>query len=507
MSETSPVRLRFAPSPTGQLHVGGLRTALYNYFFVRKNKGIFILRIEDTDQKRFVPGAAESLVTILDTMGMHQDEGVFIENGTLIQKGTYGPYIQSERLPLYQEYVQKLIESEKAYYCFCSVSRLSALREEQTKDKLAPRYDKHCLGLSTEEIEERLEAKEPYVIRLNVDTNRGDIVFDDLVRGRVSINARDVDDHVLMKSDGFPTYHLANVVDDHLMHITHVIRAEEWISSTPKHILIYEALEFSIPQFAHLPLLLNPDKSKLSKRQGDVAVEDYLKKGYLKETLINFIALLGWNPGAGSTQEIFTLDELVEKFDLTQVHKAGAVFDLKKLDWMNTEYIKKLSLDELYARGLPFLSEKEFFKAWVSRQTTLSGEEKESFVKRVLRVEQDRLTKLSDIGDNNPFFFVDTLTYETSMLHWKQNTPLQTKEALDGALETLSALTLEEWAQKETIEKVLMDKAGEKRGDFLWPLRVALTGAERSPSPFDVAWVLGQDESLRRIESALAKLA
>lgn len=507
MSETPEVRVRFAPSPTGQLHVGSLRTALYDYLLAKKLHGKYILRIEDTDQSRLVPGALENLIHTMDTMGMHHDEGIFIENGIMLQKGAYGPYVQSERLPLYQEYVQKLIESEKAYYCFCSVSRLSAVREEQTKNKLAPKYDKFCLDLSHEEIEERLEAKEPYVIRLNVDTDRGDIVFDDLIRGRVSIHARDIDDQVLMKSDGFPTYHLANVVDDYLMKITHVIRGEEWLPSTPKHVLLYEAFGWDLPQFAHLSLILNPDKSKLSKRQGDVAVEDYLVKGYLKETLINFIALLGWNPGAGSTQEIFTLDELVEKFDLSQVHKAGAVFDLKKLEWMNAEYIKKLSLDELYTRGLPFLSEKEFFKSWADKQTASNDEEKTSFVKRVLRIEQDRLTKLSDIGDNNPFFFVDALTYDVSMLHWKQNTPSETKEALKGALETLSALTPGEWTQKETVEKVLMDKAGEKRGDFLWPLRVALTGAERSPSPFDVAWVLGRDESLKRIEYALTQLS
>jgi len=503
----SEIRVRFAPSPTGQLHVGSLRTALYNYLFAKKYDGTFILRIEDTDQNRLVPGAVESLIRMLDTIGIHHDEGVFIENGVLAQKGGYGPYAQSERLPTYREYAQKLIASEKAYYCFCSVSRLAALREEQNKNKLAPKYDKYCLGLSHEEIEERLAENEPYVIRLNVDENHGDIVFDDLVRGEVTIHARDIDDQVLMKSDGFPTYHLAVVVDDYLMHISHVIRGEEWISSTPKHILLHGALEFPLPKFAHIPLLLNPDKSKLSKRQGDVAVEDYLSKGYLKEALVNFVALLGWNPGAGSTQEIFTLDELVEKFDLSSVHKAGAVFDLKKLDWMNTEYIKKLALDDLYERGLPFLSEKEFFKEWVGRQNMLSEEEKMAFVKRVLKIEQDRLTKLSDIGENNPFFFASDIAYEKTLLNWKQNTVIQTKEALESAQETLSSLTDADWEYKEVVEKILMDKAGDKKGDFLWPLRVALTGAQHSPSPFDVAWVLGKEESLERLKSALQKLS
>ncbi len=510
----SEIRVRFAPSPTGQLHVGGLRTALYNYLFAKKYDGTFILRIEDTDQNRLIPGAVENLIRTLDTMGVHHDEGVFIENGALAQKGEYGPYAQSERLPTYKEYAQKLIKSEKAYYCFCSISRLAALREEQNKNKLAPKYDKYCLRLSHEEIEERLAENEPYVIRLNVDENRGDIVFDDLIRGTVTIHARDVDDQVLMKSDGFPTYHLAVVVDDHLMQISHVIRGEEWISSTPKHILLHEALGFPLPKFAHIPLLLNPDKSKLSKRQGDVAVEDYLSKGYLKETLINFVALLGWNPGSGSTQEIFTIDELVEKFDLSSVHKAGAVFDLKKLDWMNTEYIKKLALDDLYERGLPFLSEKEFFKEWVGHQNILSEEEKMAFVKRVLKIEQDRLAKLSDIGENNPFFFTNVLSYDGALLNWKQNTAEETRKALESAQETLSLLSDTDWKGKEIVEKILMDKAGEKparpeggKGDFLWPLRVALTGVQHSPSPFDVAWVLGKEESLKRITDAIKKLS
>jgi len=506
MSETPEIRVRFAPSPTGQLHVGGLRTALYSYLLAKKSHGAYILRIEDTDRNRFVPGALENLVSIMHTMSMDPDEGVCLEQGKIVQKGAYGPYIQSERLPTYKEYVEKLLDSGKAYYCFCSVSRLSALREEQTKNKIAPKYDKHCLELSQEEIDDRLNAHEPYVIRLNVEERRGDIVFDDMIRGKISIHARGVDDQVLMKSDGFPTYHLANVVDDHLMKITHVIRGEEWLSSTPKHILLYEAFGWDIPQFAHLSLILNPDKSKLSKRQGDVAVEEYLAKGYLKETLINFIALLGWNPGAGSTQEIFTLDELAEKFDLSQVHKAGAVFDLKKLNWMNAEYIKKLSLDALYQLGLPFLQEKDFFKVWENEKKEWDEETKKSFIKRVLCIEQDRLSRLVDVGDNNLFFFVDTITYDTSLLPWKQNTQAQTKEVLEKAFSILYALTDEQWLKKEVLEKVLMDEAGEKKGDFLWPLRVALTGAERSPSPFDVAWVLGKEVSLKRITLALEKI-
>ena len=504
------IRVRFAPSPTGYLHVGGLRSALYNYLFAKKQGGEFILRIEDTDRSRFVEGAIESLVTSLDRMGMKYTEGVFLENGKLVQRGDVGPYIQSERLEIYKKYAAELIEKKRAYHCFCTAERLEAMRTEQMKNKQAPKYDKQCLSLSDEEISKRKESGEPFVIRLNVLAERGDVVFSDLVRGEVKFNVKDVDDQVLMKSDGFPTYHLANVVDDHLMGITHVIRGEEWLSSTPKHILLYEAFGWEVPQFAHLPLLLNADKSKLSKRQGDVAVEDYLANGYLAEALVNFVALLGWNPGQGATQEIFTLEELVEKFDLAQVHKAGAVFDLKKLDWLNGEYIKRLSTDELYAQMKDggFL-EKELIADAPEEMRT------EEYLKRVLAIERERLVKLSDIGEQNLFFFATDPVYDPKNLNWKENTNEMTKESLSRALDILENLSDEEWMKKEAVEKVLMDAAGEpahgnlagkNRGDFLWPIRFALTGADKSPSPFDCAWVLGKTESLKRIQSAIQLL-
>ncbi len=512
------VRIRFAPSPTGQLHVGSLRTALYNYLPAKKLGGSYILRIEDTDRNRFVPGALENLIHILDEMGVHHDEGLFFDNDTLTQKGNNGPYIQSQRLPIYKKYVAELLEKGKAYYCFCSMTRLTTLREEQTQKKMAPKYDKYCLSLSHEEIEERLTSNESYVIRLNVDENYGEVIFNDLIRGQVSIHSKDVDDQVLMKSDGFPTYHLANVVDDHLMRISHVIRGEEWLSSTPKHILLYEAFGWELPQFAHLPLLLNPDKSKLSKRQGDVSVEAYLEKGYLKEALINFVALLGWNPGSGNTQEIFTLDELVQQFDISKIHKAGAVFDIKKLDWMNAEYIKKLTLDELYEKAVPFLTQKELFQKWQMCHQEYTQNERDNFIKRVLEIEQDRLTKLSDVGDHNLFFFTETLTYDTALLHWKKNTGVETKSALERALTFFTSFTDNEWNNRKALEEKCMNEAdeyarilggaeaGKGRGDFLWPVRVALTGAERSPSPFDVAFVIGKEQSIQRLTSAFEKL-
>lgn len=509
------VRVRFAPSPTGYLHVGGLRSALYNYLFAKKNGGEFILRIEDTDRSRFVEGAIESLIISLDRMGMKYSEGVFLQSTSdnqLVQIGEYGPYIQSERTDLYQKYALELIEKKKAYHCFCTAERLEAMRTEQIKNKQAPKYDKQCLSLSEEEIATRRASGEPCVIRLNVSSDRGDVTFADLVRGDVKFNVKDVDDQVLMKSDGFPTYHLANVVDDHLMEITQVIRGEEWLSSTPKHILLYEAFGWEVPQFAHLPLLLNADKSKLSKRQGDVAVEDYLVKGYLAEALINFVALLGWNPGQGATQEVFTLEELVEKFDLSSVHKSGAVFDLKKLDWLNGEYIKRLSVNELYekVRDGGFL-EKELIKnAPLEMQT-------EEYLKRVLAIERERLAKLSDIGEQNLFFFAVDPVYDPKKLNWKENTAEMTRESLSHAEKILSEVSDADWLQKEAIEKILMEaavhaqslggiEAGRSKGDFLWPLRFALTGADKSPSPFDCAWVLGKEESLKRIRFAIELL-
>lgn len=503
-------RVRFAPSPTGYLHVGGFRTALYNYLFAKRYAGVYALRIEDTDQSRFVPGAVESLFRSLTRLWMLHDEGVFVggdvEGETsrhsvrypgIVERGEYGPYIQSERLELYKQYAEELVTAGRAYRCFCPPERLEEVRAEQSKNKQAPKYDKHCLALSSEQVAQKVTAGESGVIRLNVSLDRGVVVFEDLVRGKVSIHVKDIDDQVLMKSDGFPTYHLANVVDDHLMQITHVIRGEEWLPSTPKHILLYEAFGWETPQFAHLPLLLNPDKSKLSKRQGDVAVEDYLAKGYLEEALINFVALLGWNPGQGSTQEIFSLEELTKQFDLANVHKAGAVFDLKKLDWLNGEYIKRLSLDELYIRALPFLQTKPWYES----------KHDEVFLKRVLTIEQERLAKLSDVGEQNPFFFSDVFAYDRDLLRWKENSLEETRVVLSQALELLEKQPEEIWSDHAALEKLLMEAAGEKRGDFLWPLRVALTGAQKSPSPFDCAWVLGKEIALIRLRSALTLLA
>lgn len=514
MKKEKEIRVRFAPSPTGFLHMGGLRMALYDYLFAKKHGGKFVLRIEDTDQKRFVEGALENALSLLNEFDLTYDEGPVLlkekgeEKGMLssnypgiYEKGSSGPYIQSERLPLYRKEAMELIEKGATYYCFCTAERLTALRQKQSQEKKPPRYDGTCRHLSRETRERQLKEGLPYVIRLAVPEKRGEIIFHDLVRGEVKIDASEVDDQVLVKSDGFPTYHLAVVVDDHHMHITHVIRGEEWLSSTPKHLLLYEAFGWGIPFFAHLPLLLDPSKKKLSKRKGDKSVDGFLERGYLKEAILNFVALLGWNPGQGETQEIFSLEELVQKFSLENVNISGAVFDTQKLDWMNHLYIMKKTPKDLVhlIRKGKFLEKKEFYqKAPLLAQT-------DTYLEKVLTIEQERLVTLFEVGEKNQFFFTETLKYPPSLLVWKENSPEATREALKQAEKTFMEIKDDDWTQ-ENLKRILLKGAGEKRGDFLWPLRVALTGIERSPSPMDVAWVLGKEESLRRVQKALVLL-
>lgn len=506
------VRVRFAPSPTGHLHVGGLRTALYNYLFAQKNGGDFILRIEDTDRSRYVEGAVESLIGSLLWSGMRWNEGAFLKNNAsqlgstmesgnypgIIEAGEFGPYVQSERLAVYKKYAEQLVAEGKAYYCFCEPERLERMRQEQQENKKPPMYDRYCLTqLTPDKINENLKNNCPATIRLKVPKDEI-VTFDDLVRGKVSFNTNTLDDQIILKSDGFPTYHLASVVDDHLMQITHVLRAEEWLPSTPKHILLYRAFGWDMPTFAHLPQLLSVDKKKLSKRMGDVAVEDYIAKGYLKEAIVNFVALLGWNPGKGSTQEIFSMEQLIEAFDIAHVHKAGAVFDLKKLDWINAQYIKKLTSEELMRYAMPHIEKKEWYA-----NAPESKKERE-YLRKVLIVEQDRLMKFSEVGDENVFFFADILA-DKEMLRWKGMSDEQLKASLEKAYAALESLERQNWELK-TIENCLLKAAGEKRGELLWPLRVALTGAQKSPSPFEVAWVLGKTNALQRIAKAISQI-
>ncbi|MBI5022814.1 MAG: glutamate--tRNA ligase [Candidatus Magasanikbacteria bacterium] len=483
----SGIRVRFAPSPTGFLHVGSLRTALYNYLFARQNNGDFILRIEDTDRTRYVEGAVESLLKILTTVGLRWDEGPMLDGK---EKGKFGPYVQSERTKIYKKHAEELIEKGHAYHCFCSADRLEKLRETQQANKLPTMYDGLCRGLDKSIIAEKLKNNQPHVIRLAVP-KEGSTNFNDVVRGAAAFENKLIDDQVLVKSDGFPTYHLANVVDDHLMEITDVIRGDEWLSSTPKHILLYKAFGWTPPRFAHIPLLLNPDKSKLSKRQGDVAVEDYLKKGYLPEVLINFVALLGWNPG--TEQEIFSLPELIKVFDITKVHQAGAVFNLEKLDWMNCEYIKKMPLNELVKICQPFL---------VGACLEVAGQKLEN----IIGLERERLKKLIDFPAAVEFFFKEP-RYDAKILIWKksdQKTICSRLKTLIKFYDTFTWDWSEQWIEQATLDLIIKEKL--ENGTTLWPMRVALSGREASPGPFAIAEILGKEETIKRLKAALALL-
>ncbi len=479
------IRTRFAPSPTGYLHVGGLRTALYNFLFARKNNGKFILRIEDTDRTRYVEGAVDNLINTLKWCDLYYDEGPDIG-------GPFGPYIQSQRLEIYREHAEELVKKGHAYYCFCSPERLVKLREEQQKLKIPQiKYDKHCLKLTPEEVYDKISRGEPHVIRLNVPENQR-VRFYDIIREEVEFDTNNIDDQILLKSDGYPTYHLANVVDDHLMKITHVIRGEEWLSSTPKHILLYDYFGWKKPQFAHLPLLLNPDRSKLSKRQGDVAVEDYRAKGYLKEALINFVALLGWS--AGDDQEFYYLNELVEKFSLERVNKSGAVFDLNKLLWLNGEHIRKKSVDEL----LPIL--KEEIKNSKYSELNLSDE----YLKLVISAMQERINFVNEIITKSYYFFERPITYDEKSIqkNWKPQTP-------DLLVNLITEFEKVQSPSKEEYEKVLNDFAESyniSKGNLIHPLRLALTGMSTGPGIYNIIYILGIEEVRQRVLIAIEKI-
>ncbi|PJE76461.1 glutamate--tRNA ligase [Candidatus Uhrbacteria bacterium CG10_big_fil_rev_8_21_14_0_10_48_16] len=482
---------RFPPSPTGFLHVGSLRTALYNYLYARKHGGKFIVRVEDTDRERLVEGAVESLIKTLAEVGLEYDEGPVITAGALSEKGENGPYTQSLRLDIYKTYVQKLLEQGSAYYCFCSKERLTELRSQQQLAKLPTKYDRACLKLDQDEITQRIEAGESHVVRLLVPD--GETIFKDEIRGSIKISNAEIDDQVLMKADGYPTYHLAVVVDDHLMGVTHIIRGEEWISSVPKHVMLYNAFGFPMPAFAHLPLILNPDKSKLSKRQGDVAVEDFLAKGYLPETLINFVALLGFNPSGD--REIYSITELIESFELSSVNKSGAVFDTEKLNWMNGQYIRAMEPAELFERAKPFFG---------SAQSLPEAQKQ-----RILEVEKDRLTILKDLEERVEMYL--TLPeYETEMLVWKKADAQDALLHMQALSTLLSAVSDDVFADRALIEGVVkkyIEEGEYQNGNVLWPVRVALSGQKQSAGPFDLLWALGKEDSLKRMTRAITKLS
>ena len=493
------IRVRFAPSPTGWLHIGSLRAVLFDYLIAKTLNGKLILRIEDTDEKRQVAGAVEGLINILDWVGIKFDEGPHIG-------GKLGPYTQSERLEIYKEYVEVILKKGAAYHCFCTPERLTEMREKQQAENKPPRYNRLCRELSQAEVKKKIKNHEPFVIRQKMPLD-GEIIVHDELRGHIKFMANDLEDQILIKSDRRPTYQFASVVDDRLMEISHVLRGEEWISSFPKNILLYQAFGWPAPKFIHLTLTLNKEGGKLSKRQGDVAVEDYKDKGYLPEAILNFCVLQVWHPSASAkapkekTAEILSLDEMIAYFDYKDMGISPAIFDMEKLDYFNGYYIRQMSLEKLAKLCLPFIGEN-------LKLTSDSRKQSDDYIKKAIGLEQERLKKLSDIGELTKFLFRDELNYEAKLLIWKKLSGRQVKENLQVIYDLLEKITDSDWLE-EMIEKYIIDyfKARElKVGDYLWPMRVALTGQSASPGPFAVAEVLGKEESLKRINQAIKKL-
>lgn len=473
------IRTRFAPSPTGFLHVGGLRTALYNYLFAKNHNGRFILRIEDTDQSRKVPGAVENLIETLKWAKVTPDEGP--EFG-----GDLGPYIQSQRLEIYRQHVHSLIEKGHAYYCFCSTDRLDALRKQQIAEHKQPRYDNHCRILPDSDVRKRLANNEPHVIRMKTPET-GTVEIHDLIRGDVPFPAEQLDDQVLMKSDGYPTYHLANVVDDHLMQISHVIRGEEWLPSTPKHQLLYNYFGWDSPQFAHLSLLLNPDKSKLSKRQGDVAVEDYRNKKYKSEALINFLALLGWNPG--DDREIFSMEGLIHEFSLERVSKSGAIFNLEKLDDINGKYIRgekietfSFELRQNYPDMFTNFNDNQMLS--VSESTQSSGDTFPSIIENVKMI----------LNDPTSYDSPEIMEYLTKP---------ESIKILESLLKKTAELQYFNADMFTAAIKNVQFETGIK-GKPLWmTIRAALTGKSKGIEIHEIVKNISKETCLKRLEAAL----
>ncbi len=480
----SPVRTRFAPSPTGRMHVGNLRTALYAYLIAKHQGGDFILRIEDTDQERFMEGALDIIYRTLEKTGLAHDEGPDKDGG-------YGPYVQSERNKqgVYLKYARQLIEQGDAYYCFCTQERLESLRSSVSGKEVGI-YDKHCLGLSREEVQSRLDAGEPYVIRFNMPTE-GTTTFHDDIYGVITVPNEELEDLILIKTDGYPTYNFANVVDDHLMEITHVVRGNEYLSSAPKYNRIYEALGWEVPTYVHCPLITNEDHQKLSKRSGHSSYEDLMEQGFLTEAVVNFVALLGWSPS--ENREIYSLEELVEAFDYHHISKSPAVFDIVKLKWMNGEYLKAMDEETFYQMALPWLQ-----KA-VSREVDF---------RKIAKMVQTRIEVLPEIPEMVNFF-QEVLPYEVSMYaHKKMKSTQETSLAV--LQEVLPLLEKQEDYSNDALFECLsgyVKEQGYKTGYVMWPIRTALSGKQMTPAgATEIMEVIGKEESLLRIRQAVQKL-
>lgn len=483
------VRVRFAPSPTGFVHIGSLRTALYNYLFAKKMGGEYILRVEDTDQTRLVEGAIENMLTAMSWAGVNHSEGVVLdENSNVSQIGDNGPYIQSQRLDIYKQYIQELLNSGKAYYCFCSKERLDEVRETQKSKGETPKYDGHCRDLTKEEVQAKIEAGEQYVIRLRLPENHV-IKFNDLVRGMTEFNTNDLDDQVLIKADGFPTYHFAVVIDDYLMKITHVIRGEEWVSSTPKHVYLYEAFGWEAPTFVHLPNILNKEKKKLSKRQGDVAVEDFKKKGYLPEGLVNYVALVGWSPE--DNQELFSMDELENAFSIERVSKSGGVFDTEKLNWVNQHYIKDGDDNYITDLAIPFLVEVGFI-------TEKDVDDKYEFIKSIVSLVKEKLSYVKEITDHVNIFFSDEITLETE--ECREFLQLEHIPVLIQVLEEkIESADIVDEVLVKSIFKEIQKEHGIKGKNLFMGSRIVLTGQMHGPDLPKTMEVIGKEACLNRI--------
>ena len=469
------VRTRFAPSPTGYLHIGGLRTALYAYLYAKKNGGKFILRIEDTDLERYVDGAVEVIYSTMREAGLIWDEGPDVG-------GEYGPYIQTERKDIYLKYARQLVEQGDAYYCFCTKERLAKMHEDG-----ATKYDKHCLSLSREEVERRIAAGEPYVIRQNIPET-GSTTYHDMVFGDITVENKELEDNVLIKSDGMPTYNFANVIDDHLMRISHVIRGVEYLSSTPKYNLLYKAFGWELPQYMHLQPRMRDATHKLSKRHGDASYDDFIKKGYLKDAILNYIALLGWSPK--NDREKFTLDEMVEMFSVEGLSKSASIFDEAKMRWLNSCYVKELSPEDYYAHALPFMEKLDYLKGYDLRYlaTLLQG-------RTEIFSDVEKLTAFLTEFDG---FDLDLFVNQK----WKTDRDLAKKMIPD-----LMGLVRDDFENLHDALVAYAEKSGYKKGQVLWIFRIAITGAAATPGgATEMANLLGKEKVAARLALTLERM-
>jgi len=482
------VRTRFAPSPTGAPHVGNMRTALFAWLLARHHGGRFIVRIEDTDVARRAEGAVESLLSSLRWLGLDWDEGPEVG-------GDYGPYIQSQRLELYHQAARRLVSEGYGYHCYCTTERLEEMRTEQVRRKQPPGYDRHCRDLGEEERAQREADGITPVVRFKVPLS-GQTSYDDLIWGNVKFENSNLDDLVLLKSDGYPTYNLANVVDDHEMEISHIIRGEEFLSTTPHHVLLYQALGYEPPQFAHLPRVLGADRSKLSKRHGAVSMNEFYETGYLPDALVNFLALLGWS--LDDRTDIMSRQQLIENFSLERISKTAAVFNRDKLNWMNGVYIRNLTPDQFFEAVQPYLMANV-----VAGETLITNEQ---YVRDILPLVQERARTLVEVVDLTSYFFVDELDYDTDLLIGKDMTPQSTAKALEIACQRLEQLSSFDAGSLEAMLRPLAVELGLKTGQLFGALRTATTGRTAAPPLFQTMAVLGRERSLKRIKAAIARL-